>query len=631
LKGINHIKTMGNIIHPAFAVLAFACLSELSVQSAVQQIFNNLKCRPPDIISRISGGFFENFPLEIPDNNNERKNPMKTITNIIYTVFAAFALGCFAFLPQVRAVSPAPDGCYPAFTTAEGCNALQLLTTGAGNTGVGWGSLQSNTTGGFNTGLGSGALILNNGDSNTAVGAVALLLNTSGAENTAVGTDTMVYNDTGSQNTAVGAQALFSDTADRNTAVGFQALYANTDGADNAAVGFQALASNTTGILNTAVGRLALFSNTTAIYNTAIGASALKSNNGYGNTAVGRGALIGNTTGAENTVTGNLAMFNDSNPTTGSQNVAVGASALYYTNADNNTGVGWNALYNNATGYEDTAVGARALFSNTEARYNTTVGFETLLNNTVGEGNTALGWHALYTNIQGFNNTGIGADALALTTGAGNTALGINAGFNLTTGDGNIDIGADVVGVAGESNTIRIGLQGTQTATYMAGISGTPVTGDPIVVNADGQLGTAMSSARFKTTIKPMDDSSAAILALKPVTFRYKHEIDPKGTPQFGLVAEDVEKVNPNLVSRDRAGKPYTVRYEAVNAMLLNEFLKAHHQLQDLKEIVADQQKQIKALTSGLQKVSAQLQLGKFATGRIRRGGPAPQTVVSNQ
>jgi hypothetical protein len=206
----------------------------------------------------------------------------------------------------------------------------------------------------------------------------------------------------------------------------------------------------------------------------------------------------------------------------------------------------------------------------------------------------------------------------------------------LTDGDWNIDIGAEVVGVAGESNTIRIGNQGTQTATYIAGISGTAVAGDTVVVDANGQLGTAMSSARFKEEIKPMDESSEAILALKPVTFRYKHEIDPKGIPQFGLVAEEVEKVNPDLVARDADGKPYTVRYEAVNAMLLNEFLKEHRTVQELKSTLAvqeatisqqkqefqaiatQQQKQIEALTASLkeqasqiQKVSAELQLQK--------------------
>jgi len=202
--------------------------------------------------------------------------------------------------------------------------------------------------------------------------------------------------------------------------------------------------------------------------------------------------------------------------------------------------------------------------------------------------------------------------------------------MNLTTGDFNIAIGN--LGVAGESRRIRIGTRGTQTRTFIAGISGVTVpNGVGVIVNPNGQLGTVVSSERFKDAIKPMDIASEAILALKPVTFYYKHEIDPNGIPQFGLVAEDVEKVNPDLVARDEQGRPYTVRYEAVNAMLLNEFLKEHRTVQEQQTIVAqlkqdfqvklaEQQKQIEALTEGLQKVSAQLEASK----------PAPQVVLNN-
>jgi hypothetical protein len=176
--------------------------------------------------------------------------------------------------------------------------------------------------------------------------------------------------------------------------------------------------------------------------------------------------------------------------------------------------------------------------------------------------------------------------------------------------------------VAAEANTIRIGTVGTQTAIYVAGIMGKTVPmSTPVFVNADGKLGTTPSSARFKDQIKPMGDASEAILALKPVTFRYKREIDPDRTAQFGLVAEEVEKVNPDLVARDAEGKVYTVRYEAVNAMLLNEFLKEHRTVQELKTAVAQQKKQIEALTAALQKLSAQLELSKAA----------PQTVLNNQ
>jgi uncharacterized coiled-coil protein SlyX len=173
-----------------------------------------------------------------------------------------------------------------------------------------------------------------------------------------------------------------------------------------------------------------------------------------------------------------------------------------------------------------------------------------------------------------------------------------------------------VLGAAGEANTIRIGKQGTQKATFIAGIFGTAVSGSTVVVNSSGKLGVAVSSASFKEAIKPMDKVSEAILALKPVTFRYKEELDPDRIPQFGLVAEEVEKVNPDLVVRGEDGKVMTVRYEAVNAMLLNEFLKEHRNVAEqqstiaqLKTTVAQQQKQIEALTATVRKVSERIEL----------------------
>ena len=219
------------------------------------------------------------------------------------------------------------------------------------------------------------------------------------------------------------------------------------------------------------------------------------------------------------------------------------------------------------------------------------------------------------------------------TTGSNNIALGNSAGSSLTTGSNNIAIGN--TGVAAESNTIRIGVQGTQSATYIAGIRGITVPGGlGVFVDANGRLGTATSSERFKEEIKAMDKASEAILALKPVTFRYKYELDPEGIAQFGLVAEQVERVNSDLVARDEQGKPFTVRYEAINAMLLNEFLKAHRKVQeqeatiarlkstDAKQeaTIAKQQKQIEALTAGLQRVSARVELNKLT----------PQIVVNN-
>jgi hypothetical protein len=368
---------------------------------------------------------------------------MKKITNIIYPAFALFAFGFFALLPQVHAApnaygGPPADGCYPGFTTAEGCNALANLTTGTGNTGLGWYSLFFAGSSSFNTGVGAGALVLNGGDSNTAVGAAALLLNTSGNMNTATGTDALVHNTTGNGNTAIGFDALFSNTA--------------------------------------------------SVANTAVGAEALAS----------------------------------------------------------------------------------------------------------------------------------------MTTGTANTALGSSALDNLTTGSFNIVVGQGGASITTASNVIAIGSDGANTSntTWIGNIFGvTTINGNaaPVIVSADGQLGTLPSSERFKKDIATMDKTSEAVLALRPVTFHYK--TDTKETPQFGLIAEQVAKVNPALVLPDKEGKPYSVRYEAVNAMLLNEFLKEHRKVQELEANAARQQTQIEALTAGLQKVSAQLEVNKAV----------PQTVLNNQ
>jgi hypothetical protein len=355
-------------------------------------------------------------------------------------------------------------------------------------------------------------------------------------------------------------------------------------GAENTAEGQDALLSLTTGNFNTAIGAGALFNNTTGNFNTAIGAQALFNSTADKNTATGAAALLSNTTGTSNT--------------------ALGASALQ----------------SNTTGSGNTADGVHALSRNTTGNNNTALGTVALHSNTTGSDNTAFGVDALFNNSTGTSNTAIGRAALANnTTGGFNTAFGDTAGEDLTTGNDNIDI--DNPGVAGESGTIRIGESGIQGQTFIAGISGAAVTGTAVVVNGSGKLGVAPSSERFKQKIKSMDKTSESILALRPVTFHYKKEIEPKDVLQFGLVAEEVEKVNPDLVVRDKEGKPYTVRYDAVNAMLLNEFLKEHHQVQDLKEIVAQQQKQIEALAAGLQKVSAQLEVSK----------PAPQTVLNSQ
>jgi len=385
------------------------------------------------------------------------------LQNLIHILIG---IACFGLLPQMQAapqVVPAPDGCYPGLTTAEGCQALQNLTTGAGNTGVGWRSLFSAGASNFNTGVGAGTLVLNTGESNTAVGTAALLLNTTATQNTAVGTGALLFNSTGPL----------------NTAVGYQALSANVSGLENTAMGDQALLNNT-----------------------------------------------------------------------GNFNVAVGGAAL--------------------------------------------------LNNTAGNENTACG-----------------SGALNDTTGNDNTALGFQAGISATTGDGNVYIGSGMHGVAGEADH-----------TYVRNVNTTSVNGmgtDTVTVNlTTGLLGHLSSSRRYKEDIKPMDKTSEALYMLNPVTYRFKKDVDPSQSLDYGLVAEEVAKVDPNLAIRDRNGQIESVRYSAINAMLLNEFLKEHKafveqqgKLEQQGATIALQQKQIEALTAGLQKVSAQLEASE----------PAPQVV----
>ena len=374
-----------------------------------------------------------------------------------------------------------------------------------------------------------------------------------------------------------------------NTATGYQALYNNTTLFSDTNPPFAIINA----VSNTAYGAQALFKNDLGSYNTAVGAEALYNNTNNENTAIGAFALVNNTIG--------------------SGNAAVGSSAL----ASNTSGGG------------NTAIGDIALLANTTGGGNTAIGFIALALNRTGTSNTATGERAIGANTTGGANTATGSGALVNnTTGNSNIGLGFFAGENLTIGSNNIDIGN--IGVGGEAKTIRIGntvatvypdglTRPAQTHTFIAGIRGI-TTGNanaiPVVIDSAGQLGTVSSSRRFKNEIKSMDKVSEAILALKPVTFHYKN--DNTGTPQFGLIAEEVAKVNPDLIVRDENGEIYTVRYEAVNAMLLNEFIKEHRKVEqltkDFESKLAEQQKQIEALTAGLQKVSAQLETSKPAS-----------------
>ncbi|HJW38899.1 MAG TPA: tail fiber domain-containing protein [Candidatus Udaeobacter sp.] len=433
---------------------------------------------------------------------------------------------------------------------------------------------------------------------NTAEGQAALLSLTSGGYNTAVGWLSLRSNMTGSFNTAVGAGALLANTGDQNTATGTGALLSNTSAYD------------------TATGAFALFKNVGGFSNSAFGRSALEENvSGNENTATGQNALLFNQTGSSNTANGQAALQGN-----------IGGS--------DNTAVGWHALID-STGAFNTAVGSGALASNGGGNFNNAFGRGALALHTNGDGNVAVGDSALANHTTGTGNTAVGNSTLVNSiTGDFNIALGVFAGQNIT-GNNNLDIGNG--GLAGESDTIRIG-NPSNTRAFIAGTFGVTTGGAaiPVLIDAMGQLGTVSSSRRFKNEIKPMDSASESILGLKPVTFHYKS--DKAGTPQFGLIAEEVAAVNPNLVMRDDKGEIYTVRYDAVNAMLLNEFLKEHRKVEQQEATIAQLKKdfqiasaqqrediqllrtQLKEQAVQIQKVIAQLEVAK----------PAAQTVLNN-
>jgi hypothetical protein len=424
-----------------------------------------------------------------------------------------------------------PDGCYPAFTTAEGCNALALLGGGIGNTAIGWYSLFLAGDASFNTGVGAGALALTSGfgsDSNTAVGTAAMLLNTTGFSNTAVGTNALVFNDSGGFNSALGAFALYN----------------NIDGFGNNAFGDSALLENIHGGANTAIG-----------FGTLLNNDITGAGFGGANTAVGYLALVDNTDG------------------------------------DKNTAVGFLALQNNVTGRVNTAVGAGALSSNTNS------------------GNVAIGSSALESNVNGNGNTVVGFLAGVDVEGSSNIYIGNQAGF----------------GIAAESFTIRIGNPDFVNDCYIAGILGNgPFGADVQIDPVTGQLGSNASSERFKKDIDPMAKASEAIYSLKPVTFRYKN--DKTNTPQFGLIAEEVARVNPALIAVDKEGKPYTVRYNQINAMLLNEFLKEHRKVQEQEATIAQLKKEVQTLVVHVKEQDSKIQR---VSDRVELNQSAPQTALN--
>ena len=336
----------------------------------------------------------------------------------------------------------------------------------------------------------------------------------------------------------------------------------------NTAEGQNALLSLTTGTYNTGVGLFSLLGNAEGSFNTAIGAGTLLANTAHQNTAIGAGVLLSNTDGVKNTAHGAFALFGN-------------------TAGNSNTASGVGALFNNSTGFNNTAIGYNTLLSNTTAGDNTAIGTTALFSNTIGEFNIAIGSQALRDNV----------------TGDSNTAIGDSAGFNIT-GSGNVCIGAGVNGVAGESNITRI-----------RNVYGSVATERAVYVTSDNRIGTMASSRRYKEQITPMEKASEAIHSLSPVSFRYKKEIDPARSLCFGLIAEEVAEVNPNLVTLDCEGRPETVRYEAINAMLLNEFQKEHARVQkqgntitELKNEVANLRAIAKEQAAKIHVVTAQLE-----------------------
>jgi trimeric autotransporter adhesin len=425
--------------------------------------------------------------------------------------------------------------------------------------------------------------------SNNGEGIDALVSRTTGIWNTGTGFEALNNLTAGNQNTATGLRALFSDiNGGFNTATGVYSLFSNTSGFYNSATGAYSLGHNTTGSNNTANGYSALYFNTAGDNNTAEGFAALyKNTTGEANTAAGTQALYSNTTGSANTAIGDAALFLN---TIGANNTANGAAALLFNTAGNNTATGYAALFHNTSGAFNSATGAEALLSNTSGSFNTADGYHALLSNTTGGFNVALGYFA-------------GADI---------------------TGTGNVCIGAGVHGNPAVDDTTWIKNVNTLTQNFAAGVN------DYVTVRlTDGRLGhtAIVSSQRYKENIKPLAGASEVLYALKPVSFRLKKEYDETQALGFGLIAEEVEKVDAALVYRNSHGQAESVRYEMVNAMLLNEFLKEHkkveaqnRRIQEQETVIAQLKKEMDALVfrvkeqdSKIQRVIDKIEIGKAA------------------
>lgn len=454
--------------------------------------------------------------------------------------------------------------------TAVGSSALRTNEDGFENTGVGIGALYTNSSGFQNTAVGSASLSMNStGFHNVAVGAGALQRSTNAFQSTAVGTAALLNNTTGYQNTGVGAYVMQTTTSGyQNVGVGTAVLQTNTEGYQNTGVGTNALQVNTAGYQNTALGEAAMQNNTTGLQNTAIGAGALQLNTtGSNNTACGRVALLNNTTGNYNTAVGNLALLDN---TTGSSNIAIGTSAMEgNTHGVRNIGIGINALNSNSTGNENIAIGSATLEHNTTGVRNIGIGYKSLSSGSVGNANVALGERSLCL-AQGSNNIGIGAFGFG--------------GDSLVTGSNNIIIGN--TGSSTSNSTIYLGTNLTHTQCFIAGIRGQTVSGPAVLVNSSGKLGVATSSRHYKKDIVDLSEKVETLNNLHPVSFTYKDEAP--GTQHFGLIAEEVAEVVPELVIANHNGQPETVAYHEFPALLIAGY-QHQQQLIDRQQKAIDQ------------------------------------------
>jgi hypothetical protein len=425
-------------------------------------------------------------------------------------------------------------------------------------------------------------------------------------------------------NTAMGGSALLRLVTPTKTCVPYaiSSSGAYMSGCFNTAAGAFALQANTTGFDNTSVGAYALVSNTSGSYNTATGALAMyNTTTGGGNSAFGAGALFFNSAGFLNTGAGSYALFNN---TSGSNNTGLGAlSMLFDTTGSYNTASGSYALYSNTIGNNMTAIGYQALYSNTTGSGNNAQGFQAMYSNTTGSNNSAIGDGALYSNTTGIGNNAVGLTSLEnMTAGNRNTAVGNNAGLLLSTGSYNTYIGWQVgpASVGSTENYVtRIGVTyadpnvNVAPTTFITGIYTSPVAGGiPVVVNSAGQLGFAGSSERFKTDITPLGPRTGRLTELRPVSFHVKS--DPSGAIQYGLIAEEVDKVYPELVIRDKDGKIQGLRYDELAPMLLNEMQKQQQvnaeqsaKIASLEQQHADMQKQLAELHDLKQELNAAL------------------------